>query len=136
MAFSGYLIKIGNTVLPMKYMKAESYKSTPSQRLETEAKRAITGLLHRTTVEHRPTKIEFETPIITNLDLQAMWNIIQANYTIENERKITIQYYNEETDSYLSAECYIPDVEYQINRIDLATNLIYYNPIRFAFIEY
>ena len=139
MAFSGYLIKIGGsagTVLPMKYIKAESYKATPDQRLEVEAKRATTGLLHRNTVSHKATKIEFETPPMTNLDVATLNGLFQANFTDSLQRRLTIEFYNDETDSYREADCYMPDAQYNINRIDLAQNLVYYNPIRFAFIEY
>ena len=45
MAFKGWLIKFGNTVLPNKYL--EKYKSTPNQRLELDASRDATALLHR-----------------------------------------------------------------------------------------
>lgn len=139
MAFSGFLIKVGGsngTAIPFKYMKAESYKAAPSQRLETEAKRAVTGLLYRTTVDHTATKIEFETPTINNKDLQDLLTLFRNNFTIGIERKLTIYYYNEENDNYETADVYMPDIDYEINHIDLPNNLIYYNPIRICFIEY
>lgn len=139
MAYSGYLIKIGGsngTDLPMKYIKAESYKSTPDQRMENKAARDTTGVLHRTTVAHKATKIEFETPPITNADVSALNTLFSNAYTDALQRRLTIQFYDEETDSYREADCYMPDVQYNINRIDQANYVIYYNPIRFAFIEY
>ena len=75
MAFAGYLIKLGGSSgneLPMTYMKPESYVAEPNQRMESEAARAVTGLLHRTTVSHTATKIEFETPIMRNSDIVAL----------------------------------------------------------------
>ena len=45
MAFKGWLIKFGNTVLPNKYL--EKYKSTPNQRLELDASRDATTVRHR-----------------------------------------------------------------------------------------
>lgn len=137
MAFNGYLIRLGGsngTILPLKYMKTESYNAEPNQRMESEAKRAITGLLHRTTVEHTATKIEFETPIMTNRDISALNNLLIANMSNVHRKDITIQYYDNETDSYKTADCYIPDVKYPILRIE--NNIIYYDSIRYAFIEY
>ena len=137
MAFSGYLIKLGGSSgseLPMKYMKLESYSAEPNQRMETEAKRATTGLLHRTTVEHTSTKIEFETPIMTNSDIVALNTLLRNAMTDTHRKDITIYYYDPETDSYKSANCYIPDVKYPIYRVEGTT--IYYNSIRYAFIEY
>lgn len=139
MAFSGYLIKIGGsggTELPMTYMKAESYKATPSQRMEVKAARDATGVLHRNTVEHTATKIEFETPPMTNRDVATLMGLFRSNWSNENERRLDIEYYNEEEDDYITADVYIPDIQYPIYRIDLATNTVYYNPIRIAFIEY
>ena len=139
MAFGGYLIKVGGsngTILPMKFMKAESYKSTPAQRMESKATRDATGVLHRTTVEHTATKIEFETPVITNRDVVELMTLFRANWTNELERRLDIYYYNEEEDDYILADVYMPDIQFPINRIDLNTNTVYYNSIRFAFIEY
>ena len=133
MAFYGYLIQIGSTPLDMKYMKAESYKITPAQRMETEAKRSADGILHRATVAHMPVKIEFETPIMTNTDIDALTTIFSSAFS-NTERKINIQYYDPSSNTYKTAECYMPDSQYKIMRVD--GNVIYYDSIRFAFIEY
>ena len=137
MAFAGYLIKLGGsngTELPLKYIKLESYTAEPNQRMEAEAARAVTGLLHRTTVDHTATKIEFETPVMTNSDIVALNTLLKNAMTNTHRKDITIYYYDSENDSYNSADCYMPDVKYQIYRIE--GNTIYYNPIRYAFIEY
>lgn len=139
MAFNGYLIKLKGGVeqiLPLKFMGAASYNATPQQRMESSANRATTGLLHRTTVEHTATKIEFETPMITNRDLAVLNAMLQSHFTDALQRKLTIEYYDNGTDSYRDAVCYMPDVQYKIHRIDTATNTIYYEPVRYAFIEY
>lgn len=139
MAYNGYLIKLGGsagTVLPMEYIGVESYKSTPNQRMEAKATRSVTGVLHRTTVEHKASKIEFNTPVLTNTQLAALNNLFATHYSNFLERKITINYYDQETDTYRDAECYMPDVNYDISHIDAATNTVYYKSIRYAFIEY
>lgn len=142
MAFNGYLIKLkaanGNPTeeLQMKYMGIESYSATPNQRMESSANRATTGLLHRTTVEHTATKIEFETPVITNLDVAELNAMFQRHFTDALQRKIVIEYYDNETDSYKEATCYMPDVQFKIMRVDKVLNILYYSPIRYAFIEY
>ena len=137
MAFSGYLIKVGGsngTILPMKFMKAESYKSTPAQRMESKATRDATGVLHRTTVEHTATKIEFETPYLTNDQVASLNSMLRSAMSNNHRKDITIYYYDMETNSYRSASCYIPDIKYTIYRVD--GNTIIYKPIRYAFIEY
>lgn len=138
MAFNGYLIKVGGangTELPMKYIKIEGYDVTPNQRLESEAKRAVTGVLHRTTVAHTATKIEFSTPIMTNADVDAMMTLFKNNWTSAAERKLTLQYYDMESDSYKEGTFYMPDIKFQINHVKSNTVLVY-KETRIAFIEY
>lgn len=137
MAFSGYLIKLGGSggaELPMSFMRPESYVAEPNQRLESEAGRDVTGTLHRTTVEHTATKIEFETPYLTNAQLATLNGLIFGAMSDTHRKDITIYYYDMETDGYKSADCYVPDVKYTIYRVE--GNTVYYKPVRYAFIEY
>ena len=139
MAYNGYLIKLGGsagTALPMKYIALEQYSCTPNQRMESKATRAVTGVLHRTTVTHTATKIEFTTTTLTNSDVVALNTLLQNNFSNAQERKITIEYYDMESDTYKEATCYMPDVQYQISRVDNTNNIVWYSPIRYAFIEY
>ena len=137
MSYSGYLIKLGGssgTELPMKYIKVTGYNITPNQRMESEAKRDVTGLLHRVTVSHTATKVEFNTPVLTNSDIDAMMTLFRNNWSSTAERKITLYYYDMETDSYKTGTFYMPDIKFQIDHID--NNVIYYAETRIAFIEY
>ena len=139
MAYNGYLIKVGGsggTSLPMKYIKVEGYNITPDQRMESEAKRAITGSLHRTTVEHTASKIEFTTPVMTNLDMDSMMSMFRNAWSNSQERKLTLEYYDNETNSYKSGVFYMPDIKFSIDHIDSDLNMIYYKETRVAFIEY
>lgn len=139
MAFNGYLLKLGGsggTVFPMKFIKLEGYNITPNQRMESEAKRAITGVLHRTTVAHTASKIEFNTPKMTNLEVDSMMSLFRNFWTSTAERKINLEYYDMETNTYKTGTFYMPDIKFEIERIDLQTNLVYYGETRIAFIEY
>ena len=137
MAFSGYLIKLGGSsgdILPMKSIAAESYSATPDQRLESKAARAATGKLYRSTCDHKATKIEIETIPMTNKDLTGLMSLIASHFSDANQRKINLQYYDNETDNYNTGTFYMPDIQYKILRVD--GNTIYYDNIRLAFIEY
>ena len=139
MAYNGYLIKVGGstgTILPMQYIKTEGYDITPAQRLETEAKRAVTGVLHRTTVAHTATKVEFNTPIITNTALENLILLFRNAWTDVSQRKLTLEYYDMESNSYKTGTFYMPDIKYQIHHIDNEKNVVYYKETRIAFIEY
>lgn len=136
MAFSGYLIKAGNTEIPISYMRAETYSVTPNQRMERSAERDINGILHRETVPNMPPKIEFNTPLMTNREIAALNAIFQQAFTVPSERKLPVTYYDAETDSYKTHDCYMPDTQYQIRNVDVAKNIINYEELRFAFIGY
>ena len=122
--------------IPLTYMRAETYTVTPNQRMEWSAERDINGFLHRQTVANQPPKIEFETPLMTNAKVNTLNTIISAAYSNNNERKLWVQYYDPETDSYKKHECYMPDVKYEIRNVDAANNIINYNQLRYAFIGY
>lgn len=138
--FSGTLISVvqnGTAVpIPLKYMRAETYSVTPQQRMEWSAERDVTGLLHRETVQNTPPKIEFETPLMNNTDIEALNTIIKNGFTNVLARKLTIQYYDPEKNETWSWECYMPDVKYEIRNVDSTNKVINYEQLRYAFIGY
>lgn len=139
MAFSGYLIKLGGaggTELKPKYMRYETYKAAPNQRFDLNSTRDTTGLLHRTALAHTATKIEFETPYLTNSEIGTLMSTIRSYWTSVNERKLVLQYYDSETDSYKTGNFYMPDINFDIRNVDTTKNIINYQQIRLAFIEY
>ena len=139
MAYSGYLIKVGGsngTILPMKYIGYSSYAITPNQRMESEAKRSVTGLLYRSTVAHTATKVEFNTPPLTNSDVDNMMTLFKNAWTNTRERKLKLYYYDMESNTYKEGDFYMPDTKFEIERIDNTKNVVYYAPTRIAFIEY
>ena len=139
MAYSGYLIKVGGssgTILPFKYIKVDGYNITPNQRMETEAMRDVTGLLHRNTVAHTASKIEFTTPYMTNSDMDNMITLFRNAWTNSTERKLVIEYYDMESNTYKTADVYMPDIKFEIDHIDNDHNIITYKETRVAFIEY
>ena len=140
MAFNGKLLelKVGANYVefPLKYIKAESYEITPNQRMESSAARSASGVLKRTTCTHTASKIEFNTAPLTNADVNDIYTKLSNAFTDSLQRKLDIRYYDPESDSYKTATVYVPDAQLHILRIDIANNIIHYNSIRYAFIEY
>nr|DAK80925.1 MAG TPA: hypothetical protein [Caudoviricetes sp.] len=133
MAYQGYLIKVGNTVFPMKYIRAETYKCTPNQRIDQDSDSDATGMLHRNVLPHTRTKIEFETPqMLRGADVAAINALL--GLAGNARRDVTIEYWDHESQGYKTGQCYVPDVSYQIMR-NAGDDLVYM-PIRYAFIEY
>jgi hypothetical protein len=139
MAYNGYLIKLGGssgTPLPMKFIKLDGYNISPNQRMEAEAGRSVTGLLHRTTVAHTASKVEINTPYITNRDVDEMMTLFRNAWTSTLERKLNLEYYDMETNSYKTGTFYMPDIKFEIDHIEADINVVVYKEIRIAFIEY
>jgi hypothetical protein len=131
MAFNNYYIKVGAYIIPLDYMKVESYTSMPDQRQDLDSYRDADGYLHRTVLSHTATKIEFETPHLWRWQMQELIQGIKANLTSNLERKCTVTYYDDEIDDYKTGTFYLPGtMEYKV------FNKQIYAPTRFAFIEY
>ncbi len=139
MAFNGKLVELktnGSWVnLPLDYIAFESYSITPDQRMEASANRATSGKLVRDTVEHTASKIEFNTPPITNREVGRLNGLFSAAFTNTLKRELDIRYYDPETDTYKEGHVYMPDTEYPIYKVDLTTNTIQYKSLRYAMIE-
>lgn len=135
MAFEGYLMKAGAATFPHKYIQASSYQATPSQRQDLDSYQDSQGNLHRTVVPHDRTKIIFKT--MDNLsfaekqEIQAFFNAAMTN---ARERKVSLTYWNDESNAYATGSFYIPDVTYPIKRIE-ADNIVY-DSVEYHLIEY
>lgn len=136
MAFNGTLIAVGSPAVafPMEYIRHETYEVSPNQRLELSAKSVSTGELKRKTAPHTRTKIEFETPIMWNDQMDALMTLLRSKMTDTHRRDIMVTYFDTETNTHKSGLCYMPDVKLKINHIE--GTRIQYEQTRFAFIEY
>lgn len=133
MAYSGWLIKIGNYIIPAnKFIKAESY-STYVNMQDIDDYTDANGYLHRNVVELKALKIEFETPaMLTNTEFSELMKNIRANYTVASKRQCMITAYIPEYDDYVTQTGYLADFQPQI--YSNANGIIRYNPCRLAFI--
>lgn len=132
MAYNGYLLKVGGKQIPNKFIQLSTYSITPNQRMESSAERDTTGMLHRETCEHTATKIEFNTPYIRGVEVAELNTLL--GIAGDHQRNVTVDYFDPETQSYKSADCYMSDVQYSI--YSEINNDLLYSPIRYAFIEY
>lgn len=132
MAFNGlYYLKVGNYEIPLKYMALDSYTTSPNQRQDLDSGRDADGYMHRNVLPHTATKVEFETPPLLVADFRALINGIYSNFTNSLEKKCTVRYYDDETDTYKQGTFYMPGtVSFKVYNRDL------YNSFRLAFIEY
>lgn len=113
MAYSGYLIKIGNYTIPNNKIKASTYKSTRTV-IDLDSYRNANGVLQRNALSHVPYKVELNLIPMYNADLQTILQNIRANYTSAIERKGLVTFYDMETDTYITQDMYMPDIDFTI----------------------
>lgn len=133
MAYSGWLIKIGDYIIPAnKFIKAESYSAYANMQ-DLDPWTDANGYVHRTAVELKAMKIEFETPaMLTNKDFSELMANIRANYTVPRARQFLLTAYIPEYDEYMTQTAYMVDFQPQI--YSNANGVIKYNPCRLAFV--
>ena len=133
--FKGYLLKFGDTVLPNRFLKFDSYTCTPNQRTELEAYRDdYTKELYRITSEGVKTKIEANVPTLYLEDKIEFQNYIKNGLEDELQRKYKVTYWNDESNTYETGYFYIPDTQFSIYTIK--NNSILYNSFKLTLIEY
>lgn len=136
-AFKGYLLKFPKTgkTFPHQYIAKEQYKVTPLQRTEIKAERDDNNLLKRTTSPNHKTFIELTT--LDELTL-AQWsqirNIIFGAMINYDQRKLKVEYWDDEKLTYRTMTAYIPDITYTPKKV--TEDNIIYKAITIQFIEY
>lgn len=136
MAYSGFLIKVGDYIIPAnKYIKADSY-SVYRNIQDLDSYRDANGVLHRNVLSHVANKVEFEIPaMLTNVEFASLMKNIQRNYISSlEERKALVTLYIPEIDDYVTQEMYMSDVKPTI--YGTYGGIVRYNAVRIAFIGY
>lgn len=136
--FKGYLLRATktNTIFPNKYIALESWSSTPCAREEIKAYRDDnTRALTRITAQGTKSKWSFTTkPKLHLADKMAIQNFFTSNETNSLERKINLEYWNDESNSYQTGDFYRADIEFTIYKI--SSDDIIYNEITITGVEY
>ena len=131
--YSGFLLKIGNEIFNMKYIKEKTYKGYASVQ-DLDSYRDANGVLHREALSHVPIKCEFETIPLDNDQYGQIMDMIRRNYINELERKVSITAFILEYNGYVTQDAYMAEPQPQIQTIK--DNKIQYAPLRIAFIGY
>ena len=135
MAYSGYLLRIGEYQFPMRGIILKSYKVAYKVQ-DLDPFRDANGKLHRNALQHIPAKVEFEMRSgMTNKEYDVIMNNIKSNYTNTLERKSLVSLFIPELGEYVSQEMYLAEPEITIIRQESNDTLIY-DTIRFAWIGY
>lgn len=132
MAYNGFLLKIGDYIIPHKYFKANSYKPYVNMQ-DVDAYTDANGYLHRNAVELKALKVEFDVPaMLTDEQFKDLMSNIRSNYTNATGRECIITAYIPELHDYVTQKGYLADFQPQI--YGTYGGVIRYNSFRMAFI--
>lgn len=134
MAYEGYMLKMNNIVIPLRYMQHDSCKIKVNTQ-DLDSYQDAKGELHRIVLDHTQIKIEWNFPFSTNVKLQELFGIFRSIWGEGPERKCeNVTVYVPEWDRYYTGKFYMPDPEFQIYSI--INEIITYRAVRMALIEY
>lgn len=141
--WNGYFIKATktNTIFPMKWIVAESYETIPNAREEIKAYRdENTRNLTRVTAKGHKTSIKFTIRPLHLADKMRVQKFFRdgeggnPDSTNRHQRKIHLQYWNDEDNAYKTAYFYRPDITFKIKQA--TANDIKYDEFEINLIEY
>lgn len=133
--FTGFLLQFGGYVVPIKYIKADTYTVTRNVQ-DLDSYRDANGVLHRNALDHVPIKVEFETIPMNNVQLEDFFTNMSAQYANPLERNALAVIYIPETNDYVTQEVYMSQPVPKMKFIDFSRNLIQYDQLRLSFIGY
>ena len=136
MAYQGYLFKIGDYKVPLKYIEYKSYKATQVTQ-DLNSKRGTDGVLHRKIVGHKPAKCSFN--LMAGLDSNMVGKVLKGirdNYSTPAKKEGTLSIFVPEINDYVTGLGYLDsETELTIESIDNDKNLVYYDSIPLIFVQ-
>lgn len=137
MAYSGYLMKIGDyTITGRKYVQFSTFSVTRKVQ-DLSPYRDANGVLHRNAISNVPLEVSFDLMGgLNNTQMRTFLGGIQNNYINALERKVLATVYVPEIDDYVTQNMYMVEPELKIQRIDSKTNTVYYEALSIKFIGY
>lgn len=130
MSWAGYFCKIGSKEFPNKLIAGSGIISTPNQQTDQDSYVDGNGLLHRNKLSHLRSGFKITT---TELTLAQKISISDF-YSTGTRTKVSITYWNDETNSYSTGSFYAPSVDWTIKKITSAGPI--YDGVTLEFVEY
>lgn len=136
MAYQGYLFKIGDYKVPLKYIEYKSYKATQVTQ-DLNSKRGTDGVLHRKVVGHKPAKCSFN--LMAGIDSNTAEKVLKSikdNYSAPAKKEGTLSIFVPEINDYVTGLGYLAsEIEITIESIDNDKNIVYYDSIPLTFVQ-
>ena len=120
-------------------LQQDTIQSTPDQMQDKDSYTNAKGYLRRTVMEHSRSKWEANTHIISDKELDQLLSLFDKGFAVNDgkcskkKRHLYVRYYNDWKRDYATMICYVPDITFQYKT--KLKGRLYYQPVRFAFIE-
>lgn len=124
------MLKIGSFAFPTDLIKRDTYVAAPAQRQSNGDYTDADGVVHTNPLPHTRTKIEFYTVPMRAFQMRELMDRITEQYTDGLDKRVTLEYYEEEYGNYVSGDFYMSSTQ-EYKYLDINT----YDSVRFAFIE-
>ena len=112
MSFNGYFIRIGDQTFQNPAIKREGYAVNPRIVQVTDTKVLASGKLVVKELEHKPTVININFPIMDLGQVQAYKRAFRGEESREDEMYLTVEWYDPENDTYQVGTFYHTDLKY------------------------
>lgn len=112
MSFNGYFIRIGEQTFQNPAIKREGYNVNPRIVQVTDTKVLASGKLVVKELEHKPTVINIDFPIMDLAQARNYKATFRGETTNEDEMYLTVEWYDPENDNYQVGTFYHTDLKY------------------------
>lgn len=131
--YSGWLIKIGDYIIPTnRFIRADSYKASAYMQ-DVDPWTDANGYVHRNAVQLKALKVEFETPaMLTDEKFAEFIYNIDQNIIDKAGNECYITAFVPRYNQYFTQRGYLADIDPQI--YGNYEKKLHYDPIRFAFV--
>lgn len=136
-AFEGWIIKFGETILPVTYIAPASYDVSPEKRKVIDDWTDNNGKMHYDIFQARKVDVEFTTKLgLNQKEVEDIQKILASGLLNEHEGRYDITIWNPHNSTYKRIEAKADDVRYPMRKVDSVRKDIIYDGIKFRFREY
>ena len=80
--------------------------------------------------------MEIGISALVGADMESLMSAIRNSFKQPKERRVSLTFWLAEESRYITADCYMPDIDFVITHIDDKNNYIWYDETTLKFIGY
>lgn len=133
--FNGLWFQFGDYVIPKKYIKRDTYDTSPSQIQDLNSYTDGDGVTHRNALEHTKSQVQFTLLRMSEKEMAKIVDGMRKNFLNPLERDANCTYYDMWIHDYKTVHMYIdPSTKFKL--IEEVDGELEVNETQMLFIEY